>query len=175
MYLAHEVVRAKLDTKPRREATSLKVKLLRLLCHVRRSMCSSAIRLSSGMPTVSFRVLMRIPSCLRTYEQSLSLYLVMDKGLIRRLVSGSPKRVNNASALVAKAGRRCGQMSASRLSSTNIAFFVGPRVPFEKTPGLRLSLVAGTRSCGHLFKSFGTGIACTLRLGSCSVACGGSG
>ena len=96
-----------------------------------------------------------MPSCLRTYEQSLSLYLVMDKGLIRRLVSGSPKRVNNASALVAKAGRRCGQMSASRLSSTNIAFFVGPRVPFEKTPGLRLSLIAGTRSCGHLFKSFG--------------------
>ena len=153
VYLAHEVVSAKFDTRPRREAISLQVKLLRLVCHVWRSMCSSAVRLSSGMPMVSLRVLMRMLSCLRTYEHSLSLHLVMDKGLIRNLVSGSPRRMSSAFALVAMAGRKCGQTSASKLSSTNIAFFVGPRVPFEKTPGLMLSLVAGTRSCGQLFKS----------------------
>ena len=39
VYLAHEVVSAKFDTKPRREAISLKVKLLCLSCHVWRSMC----------------------------------------------------------------------------------------------------------------------------------------
>ena len=95
VYLAHDVVSAKFDTKPRRETISLKVKLLRLVCHVWRSMCSSAVRLSSGIPMVSLRVLMRMPSCLRTYEHSLSMYLVMDKGLIRKLVSGSPRRMNN--------------------------------------------------------------------------------
>lgn len=37
--LAREVVRAKLDTKPRREEISLKVKLSCLLCHVWCNMC----------------------------------------------------------------------------------------------------------------------------------------
>ena len=49
-YLAHDVMRARLDTKPRKEEISLKVKLLRLGCQVLRSMCSSSIRLSSRMP-----------------------------------------------------------------------------------------------------------------------------
>ena len=162
VFLFYEVVSAKFDTKPRREAISLNVKLLRWLCHMWRSVCSSAIRLSSGMPTISWWVLMRMPSCLWTCEHSLSMHLVMDKVLIRILVSSSPRRMNNSSALVAMAGRKCGQTSAIMLSSTNIAFFVGPRVSFEKSPGLRLWLVAGTRICGHLFKSVGTGTSCML-------------
>ena len=66
VYFYHEVVRARLDTKPRREVISLKVNLLRLGCHVLSSMCSRAIHLSSGMPMVRLRVLMRMPSCLWT-------------------------------------------------------------------------------------------------------------
>ena len=50
------------------------------------------------------------------------MYFVIDKELIRRLVSGSPKRVDNASALVAKASWRCSKMIARRLMSTNIVF-----------------------------------------------------
>ena len=60
-------------------------------------------------------------------------------------MSSLPKRVNNTSTLVAKAGRRCDQMSASRLLSTSIVFFIGPQVLFKKTPRLRLSLVAEIR------------------------------
>ena len=62
--------------------------------------------------------------------------------------------MNNATALVAKANRRYSQMSANRLLLVNIVFFIDSQVLFEKTPGLRLSLVVETRSCGYLFKSF---------------------
>ena len=63
---AYEVVRARLDTKPKREAISLMVTFLRLGCHVLRSMCSRAISLSSGTPIVRLRVLMRMPIFWRT-------------------------------------------------------------------------------------------------------------
>ena len=66
VHFAHDVVRVKLDAKPRREEISLKVKFLRSGCHVVRSMCSSAIHLSSGISIVRFQVLTKMPSYLRT-------------------------------------------------------------------------------------------------------------
>ena len=66
MCFAYEVVKARLDARPRREEISFKVTLLCLGCHVLRSMCSSAIRLSCRMSIVRLRVLMMMPSFLRT-------------------------------------------------------------------------------------------------------------
>ena len=123
MYLTYNVMSARFDTKPRREAISLKIKLLCLLCNMWCSMYSRAMCLSSRMPMVSYQILIKMPSCLWTYKQLLSVYFVIDKGLICRLVSGLPKIVNNTSVLVAKAGQRLSQMSASKLLLMNIAFF----------------------------------------------------
>ena len=66
VHLAHDVVRAMFDSKLRRETISLNVKILCSGCHVLRSMCSRAIRLSSGMPMVRLRVSIRMPSFSRT-------------------------------------------------------------------------------------------------------------
>ena len=81
------------------------------------------LHLLSGILIVSCRVLIRMLSCSQTYEHLLSIYFVIDKRLIRQLVSSLPKRVNNASTLVAKAGQRLSQISASRLLLTNIVFY----------------------------------------------------
>ena len=64
MYLAYEVVSARFDTKLRREVISLKVKLLRLFYYAWCSICSGAVRLSSGILIVSCQILMKILSCL---------------------------------------------------------------------------------------------------------------
>ena len=47
-------------------------------------------------------------------------------------------------------------MSASRLSSANIEFLVGPWLPFELIPLLTLSVVACTMRWGHFSASLGS-------------------
>ena len=47
-------------------------------------------------------------------------------------------------------------MSASKLLSKSMSFWVGPRLPSTKTPLLILSSVTWTRRWGHLSASFGS-------------------
>ena len=113
-------------TSIRREDVYLNEKLLRQGYQVVRSVCSRASRLSSGTPVVSSRVLMWMSSCLCTQGPSLSLYLGIDNGMLCSLGCNWPKSVKSVSALVTMAGRGGDQASASKLSSMDIAFFVGP-------------------------------------------------
>ena len=82
--------------------------------------------------------------------------LSIDSGLRRRCDSGLPRSMCRASMLQARAGFRCTQMSARMLSSANIAFLVGPLLPFELTSLLMMSAIACTMRWGNLSVSLGS-------------------
>ena len=58
--------------------------------------------------------------------------------------------------LQARDGFRCTKIPASRLSSINIAFWVGPLLPFEMTSLLKLLTAACARRWGHFSVSLGS-------------------
>ena len=80
--------------------------------------------------------------------------LSMDSRLRQRHNSGLPRKMHRDLMLQAKTGFRCSQMSASRLSSTSIEFWVGPHFLFAMTPLLILSAVPYSRRWGCLSMYF---------------------
>ena len=62
-----------------------------------------------------------------------------------------PKRMHIVSMLKDRSGFKCTQMSASRLSSTNIAIWVGPLLPFAMPSLLMLSDTPYTPGVGAFF------------------------
>ena len=78
----------KLGKIPRREATSRRVKLFRVLICVFNRILMRYFHLSSGTLSMRFIVLVRISIYLQTQQRMLSYYLSMDSGHLRNFVSG---------------------------------------------------------------------------------------
>ena len=90
-------------------------------------------------------MLMHVTSLVWACKHIVLKCLYMDSGLRRRYNSGFPRGMHKASMFQAKAGFRHSQMPASNLSSVNMAFWVGPLLPFARIPLLILSDVVLTR------------------------------
>ena len=71
--------------------------------------------------------------------------------------------------LQAKSGVVRTQMSAIKLSSANIAFWVVPLSPFSRTPLLTLSTVTCSRRRGNLLGSLGSLMRSVIVLSLCTI------
>ena len=103
------------------------------------------------------------------HEHAFLHCLSMDSGLRRRCNSGLTKSMRRASMLQARIGFKCVQMSASRLSSTNISFLLSARFPFALMPLLTLSVLAFTVRHGDLSVSLGSFMRSTIVLCLCTI------
>ena len=140
--------RAMLDTSPIREATSRSVNLFRELFQVVDMIVTKSTRFVSWMISVKCLVLMHAPIWVRMHEHMVLNYFPIDSRLRRRCDSGFPRSMCRTSMLQAKASFRCTQISASRLSFTNIEFGVVPLLSCAMMPLLMMSAVAWPRGGG---------------------------
>ena len=139
------VARARFDTILKRKAISRSANIFLELFQVINMIVTKSCRFVSGMIKVRLLVLMHTPSCVRRHAHVVLNHFYMDNGLWRRCSSGSPRSMYDDSMLKANVGLNCSQISAIRLSSTNVSFWVGPLSLLTMTPLLILSSVAWTR------------------------------
>ena len=97
MNLTQFVVRARFDTKPKREAVSRSVKLLRDMFHVVNRMFTKSLRSLSDELRARPLVLIRTPSCVRMYEHIVLKCLLMKSGLRRTFKFGSLRSMHSES------------------------------------------------------------------------------
>ena len=169
MCFIHCVVRARLDTNPRKEATSRSAKILCKLFQVVDMIVTNSARVVSEILRVRSVALMHVPIWVRIHEHVFLMCLFMDSGFRRRCDSGLPRSVHRDSMLQARDGFRCTKIPASRLSSINIAFWVGPLLPFDTRPLLKLSSTSCTRRWGHFSVSLGSLMRSMIALFLCTI------
>ena len=163
------VVRTRLDTSSRKEDTSRSVNLFREMFQVIDSIVTNYAHFVSVMIRVISLVLTCAPIWTRRHEHVFLNYFSMCGTLWQRCNSDLPKSMCRDSILQAKASFRCPHISASRLSSTNIAFWVDPISPFAITPLSMMSTVARSRRWGRLPVFLGSLMRSMMVLFFCTV------
>ena len=156
VHLTFFVVRARLETNPKRESISLRVDLLCDLFLVVKSMLTKSLCLLCRLLSVWFLVLISITSCLWMQQSMVLKWLSMESGLQQTCKASFPRSMHNDSTLRANSGLRCYQMSDSRFSSARIAFWVGFRFQSAAIPLFILSVVSGNRRWRCLPMSLGS-------------------
>ena len=121
VHLAHCVARARFDTIHKRESTSYSVNLFREMFQVVYIIITKSFHFVSVILRVRALVLTHAPSFVQRHDYAALKFLSIDSKLQRSCKSGSPRSVHSDSIIHAKTGLSCSQMSAIRLSSTNIA------------------------------------------------------
>ena len=110
-HFIHCLIGARLDTSPRRDATSRSVNLFRELFQVFDMIFTKSALFVSEMLIVRSLELTHMPSWVRMYEHVVLKSLSMHSGLRQSCNSGRPRSVCRASTLQARASFRCTQMS----------------------------------------------------------------
>ena len=97
----HYVVRARLNTSPRRDSTSRSVNLFREMFQVVDKIVISSERFVSEMLRLRSLVPMHALILMRSYDHVVLNYLSIDSGLQRRCELGFPSSMHRASMLQA--------------------------------------------------------------------------
>ena len=124
MSLTHCIARERLDTKPKKEASSRSVILSRELFYVFNIMFVKSLCFLSRMISTRLLALISDLNCARTQERAVLKHLYMEIGFRRTCKYVSPRSMRDDSTLHASSGLSCSYISAIRLSSAKMTFWV---------------------------------------------------